>query len=191
MKDKLFILGKIVGILIFLLVLSLMGLASGNPMMILGYAGFFVLVMLVIFLFVRRNQRHFEIVKSGNSVLTRIIGIVMLLLAIAIPPLAISNMQLFELGLAKIGLMTMFIAAGITIALIAIGVLGVWLINRAGSILLTKILGHLVIIAAAAVPALLVIPHDHTTTGIGMVYYLAVMVAVIAWWGFSLILNKE
>lgn len=191
MKDTLFVVGKIIGLLIFILAFSLMGIVSGRPIMILAYAGFFVVVMGVIFLFVRKNQRHFEIISQRSRTISKIIGIIMLLAAIAIPALAISNMQLFELNLEKLGLGVIALVVTITIALIAGVILGVYLINKKGSTKPNKIIGYLIIIILSAVPALLVIPHDKTTTGIGSVYYVAVLVAVLSWWGLSLYLNKE
>jgi len=141
MKDKLFVLGKIIGLLIFVMAFSLLGIASGKPIMILAYAGFFLFVMFVIFLFVKRNQRHFEIISQRNRTISKIIGIVMLLAAIAIPVLSVTNLQLFELGLEKIGIGIILIVLAITLLLIAGGVFAVYLINRAGSSKLHKILG--------------------------------------------------
>jgi len=191
MKDSLFVVGKIIGLLIFILAFSLMGIASGRPVMILAYAGFFVVVMGIIFLFVRKNQRHFEIVSKENKAIRKIISIIMLLAAIAIPALAIANMQLFDLGVEKIGISLIAIVLAITIVLIAGVTFAVSLINKSGSSNLSKIIGYMIIVILSAVPALLVIPHDRTTTGIGSVYYVAVLVAVLSWWGFSLYLNKD
>lgn len=191
MKDKLFILGKIVGLLVFIFAFSLMGIASGKPIMILAYAGFFIVVMFLIFLFVKRNQRHFEIISQGNRTLSRIIGIVMVLIAVAIPVLAITNLQFVELGLTAINFAVVVIIIAITLALIAGGVFAVYLMNRAGSTKLHKILGYLIVIILSAVPALLVIPHDRTTTGIGSIYYVTMFVAILSWWGLSLYLNKD
>lgn len=191
MKDKIFILGKIVGLLIFILAFSMMGIASGKPIMILGYAGFFVVVMFLIFLFVRKNQRHFEIMGGGNKTIRKIIGIVMILVAVALPVFSVTNMQLFELNVQTTLFMIILIVLAITLALIAAVIFAVFLINRAGSSLIHKIIGYVIVIIASAVPALLVIPHDKTTTGIGSVYYVAMLVAVLCWWGLSLFFNKE
>jgi hypothetical protein len=191
MKDKLFLLGKIISVLIFIVAFSMMGLASGKPIMVLAYAGFFVVVMFIIFQFVRKHQRHFEIVTEKSSVLPKIIGIVMLLAAIAIPVLSVANLALFDMGGKAISIMSLVIVLFITVLLIAAGVFAVSLINRIGSTKIHKILGYLILIIASAVPALLVIPYDKTTTGIGSIYYIAILTAVLSWWGFNLYLNKE
>ncbi len=191
MKDKLFILGKIVGLLVFILAFSLMGIASGKPIMILAYAGFFIIVMFLIFLFVRKNQRHFEIISQGNQTLSKVIGIVMVLIAVAVPVLAITNLQFVELGIEALSFGLIAIILGVTLALVAGGVFAVYLMNRAGSTKLHKILGYLIIFILSAVPALLVIPHDRTTTGIGSIYYVTMFVAILSWWGLSLYLNKD
>jgi hypothetical protein len=191
LKKSLFNLGRIIGALIFIMVLSLSGIVSGKPIMILAYAGFFLLVMFAIFLFVRKNQRHFEIISQRNKLMSKIIGTLMVLIAIAIPALAITNMQLFELGSATIGLKVILAVVALTITLLISGVVGVYLINRSGSKLWHKILGYLIIIGASSVPALMVIPYDRTTTGIGSVYFVVIMVAILSWWGLSLYLYKD
>lgn len=191
MKDKLFVIGKFIGLVIFILAFSLMGLASGKPIMVLAYAGFFIIVMAIIFMFVKKSQRHFEIISEQNPKLRKILGIAMLLVAIILPVLAIMNMQLFELGVSTIGFGILAITLVATIVLIAGGVLAVSLINNIANSNLKKILGYILLVVLSSVPALLVIPNDRTTTGIGSVYYLAVMVAVLSWWGFNLYSNKE
>jgi membrane-associated HD superfamily phosphohydrolase len=191
MKDKLFVIGKFIGLVIFILAFSLMGLASGKPIMVLAYAGFFIIVMAIIFMFVKKSQRHFEIISEQNPKLRKILGIAMLLVAIILPVLAIMNMQLFELGVSTIGFGILAITLVATIVLIAGGVLAVSLINNIANSKPKKILGYILLVVLSSVPALLVIPNDRTTTGIGSVYYLAVMVAVLSWWGFNLYSNKE
>lgn len=349
MKDTLFVIGKIIGLLVFILAFSLMGITSGRPVMILAYAGFLVVVMGIIFLFVRKNQRHFELISQGNRKISKIIGIIMVIIAVAIPivtyqmPLftraaeltsfngkldtsidqlnkaelnisgietnelikvtlvdsvktnlpdsllnklnnfedTITNLanygdasqqsqnQLFDftsktsapkytrisegtetlqkqidvvqksvdslktvLGIQPLNdlliqaqhqalkkdietlnsiisttvpgdlkkaisgftvmiLLNCLLSILLWAALIAGGVFAVYLINKKGSSKINKILGYLIIVIIAAVPALLVIPQDKTTTGIGSVYYVAVLVAVLSWWGASLYLNKD
>jgi hypothetical protein len=191
MKDKLFIIGKVIGLLVFILALSLMGMASGKPIMILAYAGFFVIVMFIIFQFVKRNQRHFEIISQTNPKVMKIVGVLMLLIAIAIPASVISTMQIVDLGSATVSIVMLLAILAITITLIICGILGVYLINRKNSGMLYRILGYAIIVIASAIPALMVIPHDHTTTGIGSVYYVALLVAILSWWGITLYLNKD
>lgn len=191
MKDKLFVIGKFIGLVIFILAFSLMGLASGKPIMVLAYAGFFIIIMAIIFMFVKKSQRHFEIISEQNPKLRKILGIAMLLVAIILPVLAIMNMQMFELGVSTIGFGILAITLVATIVLIAGGVLAVSLINNIANSKPKKILGYILLVVLSSVPALLVIPNDRTTTGIGSVYYLAVMVAVLSWWGFNLYSNKE
>lgn len=191
MKDKLFIIGKFIGLIVFILAFSMMGLASGKPIMILAYAGFFVVVMAVIFMFVKRNQRHFEVVSPKNQKIRKILGIVLVIAAAILPLLAVMNMRLFELGVETISITILAIVLLATIVLIAGGVFAVSLINNADNNKQKKILGYIVLIILSAIPALLVIKNDRTTTGIGSAYYLAVLVSVLSWWGFNLYSNKE
>lgn len=191
MKDKLFIITKIIGLLVFILAFSSMGIASGKPIMILAYAAFFVIVMTGIFMFVKRNQRHFEIIAQHNPLANKIIGIALMLLGVACPSVAIANMQIFDLGATKVGFGLIGIVLASTIGLIAGCAFAVRMINKAGASKINKIIGYLIVVVLSAVPALLVMPTDRSTTGIGSVYYMAIMVAVLFWWGLSLYLNKE
>ncbi len=191
MKDKLFIIGKVIGLIVFILALSLMGMASGKPIMVLAFAGFFAIVMFFFFQFVKRNQRHFEIISQSNPKVMKALGIVIMLVAIATPVLTIANMSIIDFGVTKVGNGILAMIIAITIALIAGGIYAAYLINKAGSTKISRILGYVIVIVLSAVPALLVIPYDRTTTGIGSVYYVATLVAILSWWGFSLYLNKD
>jgi hypothetical protein len=191
MKDKLFVIGKLASVIVLILVFSLMGLASGRPIMVLVFGGFFTAVMLGIFLLIKNHQRHFEIVSEQSTILPKIIGIIMLLAAIALPVMSIGSLQLFDAGSKGIGMATYAVVLVITLVVLAAGILGVYLINRPVSTKLHKALGYLIIILASAVPALMIIPYDKTTSGIGSVYYIAIMVTALSWWGISLYLNKE
>jgi len=191
MKDKLFTIGKVISVLVFILALSLMGMASGKPIMILAFAGFFVVLMFFIFQFVRRNQRHFEIISQSNPKLMKAFGGLIILVAIVLPVIIFANVQLFDLGTVKLGFGILALIVAITLVLISGGVFAVYLINKASTTKMSKILGYLLVIVLSALPALLVIPHDRSTTGIGSVYYVTVLVAVLSWWGITLYLNKE
>jgi uncharacterized membrane protein len=114
-----------------------------------------------------------------------------LIIAIASPVLVISNMQVIDLGIKSVGFSTIALVLLFTLVFIAGGILGVSFINRTSSKLLNKILGYVIIVIISALPALVVIPHDRTTTGIGTIYYLAIFVAIVSWWGVSLYLNKD
>ena len=191
MKDKLFIIGKLIGVLVFVLAFSMVGIASGKPIMILAFAGFFLAVMFVVFQFVRKNQRHFEIVSEKSRLIPKIIGKIMVLAAVILPALSISSLQLFNMGTLTIGVFAFILILLISLGLIAGGVFAVTLINKSVNSTLHRILGYAIIVILSAVPALLVIPYDKTTTGIGSIYYVAILVAILSWWGLSLYLNKE
>ena len=191
MQDKLFILGKIISLIIFILAFSLMGLASGKPIMVLAYAGFFAVVVFVIFLFVKKSQRHFEIISQQSPIMRKILGIVLLPIAILLPVLSVSSFQLFELTMEKISIGIYALIVLITLVLIGAGIFAVSLINRTSGNKVMKILGYLILVVISAVPALMVMPYDKTTVGIGSVYYVAILVAVLGWWGINLYLNKE
>lgn len=191
MKDKMFIIGKLLAAFIFMVVLSLMGMGTGKPIMILAYAGFFIVVMFVIFQMVRRNQRHFEVVNKQNNAVSKYLGIVLTLAGIIAPALAITKVTVFDLGTIKVGFGLFSVTLAITIGLIAGMTFAVYLINKAMGDPVKRALGYLIIIVLSAVPALCVMPFDRTTTGIGSIYYLAFIVTIISWWGISLYLNKE
>ena len=191
MKDKLFIIGKIISFIVFIFALSSMGFASGKPVMMLAYAAFILVVMFIMFLIVKRNQRHFEIINQVNPVIMKILGSILMIIAIASPVLVISNMQIIDLGMTKVGFGAIASILLITLVFIAGGGLGVKLINKSASKVINKVLGYIIIVIISALPALMVMPHDKTTTGIGTIYYLAIFVAIVSWWGVSLFLNNE
>jgi hypothetical protein len=191
MSNTWFVVRKLIAALIFILALSFMGMATGKPVMILAYAGFFVVMMFIVFLFVKRNQRHFEIISEQNQTIKKLTGFVITVIAVIAPALAISNVTVFDMGDAKPGFGLFAIVLGITIAMIAGGIFAVRMINTNLSNKAKKAIGYVIIVLLSAVPALLVMRHDRTTTGIGSVYYIALIDTILSWWGITLYLNKE
>jgi hypothetical protein len=90
-----------------------------------------------------------------------------------------------------IGMGFLALVLGVTVIMIAGGVFAVSLINKANGKIVLKVIGYLLLAVLSAIPALMVMPHDQTTTGIGSIYYITILVAVLSWWGLNLYLNKE
>lgn len=191
MSDTMFKIRQIVSLIVFVGVLSLMGMITQQPIMVLAYAGFFLAVMAVMFYFMRKRQRHYDIVKDANPLIGKIAGIVMLLLAVVLPVLIAVRSSIINLpdtlsmG-AAIGAVT-----GVTLAFLALIFAAIYFINTKGSDMVKRIIGYVLFVIGAAVPGILMSRIDSTTTGIGSVYYVAMAVLILAYNGLGFVLNKE
>ena len=79
----------------------------------------------------------------------------------------------------------------ITAAVMVVGGLGVFIINKfKDNNLLLAILGYVVLIVVATVPALLMMQVDSSYSALGVAYYTAVFIALFSWWGVALFATK-
>jgi len=191
MQDRWFVIKKLISVFVFICALSFLGIGTGKPAMIGAYAVFFLVAMYLIFFFVKRHQRHFEVVNQTPGKLKKVIGIIISVIGIILPTLIIANVQVFDMSSLKVGFGMLVIVFVMTLVLIAVAVVGIRLINKPGAGKMNKVLGYLIVIAVSAVPALVVISFDQTTTGIGSIYYVALLTTIITWWGFNLYLSKD
>lgn len=191
MSDTMFKIKQILSLVVFIGALSLMGMITNQPVMILVYGVFFLAVVAVMYFLIRKRQRHFEISKDPSPLFRRIVGIVFLALALVIPALitvrssVINLPESFSLGAALGSVL------GVTVVFIALILIAVYLINFKGNELSKRIIGYVLFILGAAVPGILMSRIDSTTTGIGSVYYVALAVLILAYNGFGFIVNKE
>ena len=63
MSDLGYKIKQILSLIVFVAVLSLLGMISGRPIMILAYGVFFLVVVAIMFYLTNKRQRHFEKVK--------------------------------------------------------------------------------------------------------------------------------
>lgn len=189
MPDKWFNLKKIISLIVFIAVFSLMGLATGKPLMIVAYAAFFMVVVVIAFLKLKNKQRHFEVNETTNPIVRKVIGVAFVLLAVALPALIITRTNLVNLPVLNAGVVAAIF--GITLLFIAMMTIATHLINNKGSEKPMLIIGYALIIIASAIPGFIMAGIDRSTTGIGSVYYVALAVVILAWNGVGLALNKD
>ncbi|HRR51526.1 MAG TPA: hypothetical protein P5252_06865, partial [Candidatus Cloacimonas sp.] len=67
----------------------------------------------------------------------------------------------------------------------------VYFINMRGKQVSNRVIGYILYVIAAMIPGLLMSRIEKTTIGIGSVYYVALIVLILAYSGFGLITNRE
>jgi len=186
MKDKMFNIKQIVLTVIFLGALSLMGMITGEKYMVAVYGAAMIIISGIIFLFVRRKQRHSEI----SSERSRITGIVLCALALITPLLLVLKSNVINVGdevTAMMGVITLVV----TILFIGLFALAVYLINYKGEGFAMRALGYLIVIIASLIPGILMSRFDKNTSTIGSIYYVALAVLIMSYNGINFLLPKE
>ncbi len=191
MSDTMFKIKQIVSLIIFIGALSLMGMITQQPIMILAYGVFFLAVVAVMYFLIRKRQRHFEVSKDSSPLFRRIVGIVFMALALVLPALIAVRSSVINLPASLSLGAALASVLGVTVLFIALILAAVYFINFKGTELTKRIIGYVLFILGAAVPGILMSRIDGTTTGIGSVYYVALAVLILAYNGFGFIVNKE
>ncbi len=181
MKDTFFKIKQIAGLVVFIAILSVMGMVTGKPIMMLAYAGFFLLMSLIVYLTLRNNQRHFEVVAKTPKILMTIIAAVFMLLAIVAPMLIALRSNVINLPVSMTTAAVVGVMLGVTVVFIALVLLAIYLINVKGHSIQNRAIGYISFIIAAMLPGLLMSRVDSTTMGIGSVYYVAMAVLILAY----------
>ena len=191
MSDLWFKIKQIITLVVFILALSLLGMISGQPVMIAGYGVFFLVVVAIMFYLTRRRQRHFEKEKESSDIFRMILGIILLVLALITPPIIILRTNLVTLPETIKSGVALAIVAGITILFIALTFLAVYFINNRGKQVSNRVIGYILYVIAAIVPGFLMSRVEKTTLGVGSVYYVALLVLILSYSGYGLITNRE
>lgn len=191
MKDGLFKIKQIVSLVIFIIVMSFMGMITGRPIMMIAYAGFFLLVSFAIYLSLRKRQRHFETSQGSNRYLKLGLSILFMVLALIMPTLIALRSNVINLPVdmalgTAIGWM-----AGVTIVFVLLILAAIYMINYKGITTTNRVIGFGLFVIAAIIPGALMVNVDSTTMGIGSVYYVAMAVLILAYNAMGLYLNKE
>ncbi|MCK9584466.1 MAG: hypothetical protein M0R69_06085 [Candidatus Cloacimonetes bacterium] len=181
MKDTFFKIKQIAGLVVFIAVLSVMGMVTGKPLMMLAYAGFFLLMSLIVYLSLKNHQRHFEVVSKSNKTLRTIMAVVFMLIAIIAPLLIAQYSEVISLPESITAGAAVGIMLGITLVFIALILLAVYLINIKGQTVANRSIGYISFFVAAILPGLLMSTVNRTTMGIGSVYYVAMAVLILAY----------
>lgn len=190
MNDTWFKVKQIGALVLFVLVASLIGTITKNPIMILAYGIFFALVTLGVLMMLKNRQRHFEVSTKSNRPTMKIVGAAMGILALALPLIVALSSSFIPLPDGS-GAMAYAIIGGLTVLFIALNIGAVYMINFMNGSVTTKIVGYLLVAIAAIIPGAVVAGYDKTTIGIGSVYYIALAVLVLAFNSFTMLYKAE
>ncbi|MDD3236006.1 MAG: hypothetical protein PHH43_06730 [Candidatus Cloacimonetes bacterium] len=191
MSDTLFKIKQIASLIVFVAMLSLMGMITSNPMMILAYAGFFLVVIAIMFVMMRKRSRHLELVQSSSQLFNKIVGGVLIALALVTPSLIAFRTSVIKLPSNLSVGAALGIVGGVSIAFLALLFATIYMINVKGKETANRIIGYVLFIIAAAIPGILMSRVDSTTSGIGSVYYVAMAVLILAFNGFNFLFHQE
>jgi hypothetical protein len=191
MSDTLFKIKQIVSLILFVGMLSLMGMITSRPVMILAYAGFFLAVIAIMYFLMRKRQRHFELVQSSSQLFNKIVGGVLIALAFVTPLLIAFRTSVIKLP-AELSLgAALGIVGGASIVFLALLFAALYMINVRGKELSQRIIGYVLFVIAAALPGILMSRVDSTTSGIGSVYYVAMAVLILAFNGIGYFTHQD
>ncbi len=191
MSDTLFKIKQIVSLVLFIAIISLMGMITSRPIMILAYAGFFIVVIAIMYYMMLKRQRHFELVQSSSKLTNRIIGGVLVALALAAPSLVAFRTSVIKLP-AELSFGAAFgMVAGVSVLFLALVFGAIYFINKAGKDLPKRIIGYVLFVIAAIIPGVLMSRVDSSTSGIGSVYYVAMAVLILAFNGYGYLTHQD
>ncbi|HNW99840.1 MAG TPA: hypothetical protein PLE74_05880 [Candidatus Cloacimonadota bacterium] len=169
--------------------LSMIGLTTDykNKWLVVAlYFVFFMLVFGVILFVIRSKQGRIATEKKSFTMVSKIVGIVLILIGILFPAYALGRVQIANLK------PNFLVELLITIVLVAVGTFAIRLINNAKSkATVASIGGYVLLIAASAVPGMMISRYDSSSDTIGVVYFAAIFVSVLCWWGYSMIKGHQ
>jgi len=181
MKNILSMLGQLVAWSILVVAVACLGLATDNPeLMVPLYGGGFVVVLAVLLFFLSRKKRNtFEDLEVPKYV-PILGGVILTLAAIFFPAFSIFTFR------GEIASFTFLLS--LTFLLLGLGFIGVCLINTLGlKKIIFKILGLLILVFTATIPAWLIAPIDSSMGTLGVMYFTTFIMAVLAWFAFSVL----
>lgn len=177
---------NILGWIVLLLAFAALGLNAENKLFgFFLYLVIFAIIFGLVYWYIKKHHRRTEIDPQKMILLHKILGIILLLVAVFSPAIALGKIHLPFLPNLLI-----FIA---TAVLIAAGVFAITMINSEKT---KKILGYIILVILSAVPALFATTYldqyfPNTYNALGTAYWTVVSVAIFSWWGFSLYFKKE
>lgn len=180
MKKILSIIKEILMWVVIIFAFSALGLGSDNPTrsaLIWAIVG--IIVFAVGFVIAKNTHRHTGTTKA-QVIIKKIFGIILVLFGCILPNLILSKAN-FSFGIQAL----IFIFA---LVLVAIGILAVFLIKK-GSF--SSVLGYILLVIGALLPALAMASYDTSYNALGTVYYLLIALALFSWLGISMIATKK
>ena len=180
---------QLLTVVLFVALISILGLLRHG---ILGFIGWFLVIggiFSLIYLSVRKHQRHFEIITSTPKN-TKVTGIILAIISILLPVIVISFTNIVPIAKASLALSIVLSLIG-TLAFVVLICLGLYLINIIGNKTSNLILGYLAIILAAFLPGIILLFTSATTTACAVIYIIAIITALLAYFAFNqLVTNK-
>jgi len=180
---------QLLTVVLFVALISILGLLRHG---ILGFIGWFLVIggiFSLIYLSVRKHQRHFEIITSTPKN-TKVTGIILAIISILLPVIVISFTNIVPVAKAALALSIVLSLIG-TLAFVVLICLGLYLINIIGNKTSNLILGYLAIILAALLPGIILLFTSATTTACAVIYIIAIITALLAYFAFNqLVTNK-
>ena len=191
MQDTFFKIRQIASLVVFLIVLSFIGMITGNTIMVFAYFGFFLLMSGVVYLSLSLKQRHSEVVYKENKILRYILAAIFGIFAIILPYLIARYSSVISLPEEITQNMVIASMLGFSILFIALLVASLLLINNRDGNIGLRILGFIIFLVMAAFPGLVMSRVDQSPMGIGSVYYVALAVLILAYNSLMLFQAKE
>ncbi len=176
MKKVLRIALNVFGWLVLLAAFSSLGFMTDNPrLMIPLYFIFFLVLFGLVLLYNMRKQRTSTINPEYVKIAKKVLGVILLLVGLLTPYFFFRGIG-FTAGIFII--LTIIVAV-----LIALSIFAIRLINRHH--FLYNLVGYLILIVVCSMPAIIMMQHDRSYHALGLAYYAALVICVLAWWGFS------
>jgi len=143
-----------------------------------------IIVAIVIFgvgFFIKKHSKRRTVTTKGYLITKKIIGALLVLIGCLLPVQVFGNF-----GFPFVTLLVIFIFAAI---LVAIGGFAILVINKYGG--LFSVLGYLLLLIAAFLPALAMSGYDLSYGALSTVYYLVLLLAIFSWVGLSMVFTKK
>ena len=173
--------GQVLAWIIFIGAFSCIGLATESPKVMVPLYGIGIILILGIILLtlMRKKRQSFEDVKTSKYV-PMISGIMLLILSLFFPTITITG---FLHNLVGKGVIFLF-----TILMMGLGMGSVWLINvLSQKIKIMTLVGYLLLIFVAALPAISIASVDASSGTLGVLYFITMLTALAVWAGFTLL----
>ncbi|HPM00852.1 MAG TPA: hypothetical protein PK816_01740 [Candidatus Cloacimonadota bacterium] len=133
------------------------------------------------------KKEHLEF----KSILVLICGIVAMIISFMSPNYFLNSFkpEIAEALISTNPIITSVVMFFVTLILVIISGLTVVFINKNQNNLVMKLVGLFVLVLVSAIPALTIMKVDSSFETIGIMYFISMIVAVIAWAGVALITN--
>lgn len=176
MKEILNTVVKIIGWLILLSAFASIGFATDNPqVMVPVYFLIFLVIFGLVLLYNVKRQKRTEVNPVIRDTFNKILGLILVLASILVP-------YFFFRGVGFSGAVY-FILILLTAVLIGVAIIAIRLINREGFTF--NLIGYLLLLLLCSVPALVMMQHDRSYHALGLAYYAALAISVLAWAGIN------